>query len=164
MPPRRANRHQNVEALYRREEVEQMEQRINEKFDEGIGKLEKSMNDLNQSQRRRSPISNHGGNRVSPSVTEARRVSHNLLEREEKHQFHREEITMTMDMKREELHVSLKMSHIEMKRDIVEETCVIEGMLMVEIDIDVHLILMKRVIELACIIEIETQFEIHIGM
>ena len=75
MPPRRANRHQNVEALYRREEAEQMEQLINEKFDEGIGKLEKLMNDLNQSQRRRSPISNHGGNRVSPSVTEARRVS-----------------------------------------------------------------------------------------
>ena len=75
MPPRRANRHQNVEALYRREEAELMEQRINEKFDEGIGKLEKLMNDLNQTQRRRSPNSNHGGNRVSPSVTEARRVS-----------------------------------------------------------------------------------------
>ena len=75
VPPRRANRHQNVEALYRREEAEQMEQRINEKFDEGIGKLEKLMIDMNQGQRRRSPISNHGGNRVSPSVTEARRVS-----------------------------------------------------------------------------------------
>lgn len=75
MPPRRANHHQNVEVLYRREEAEQMEQRINEKFDEGIGKLEKLMIDMNQSQRRRSPISDHGGNRVSPSVTEARRVS-----------------------------------------------------------------------------------------
>ena len=53
---------------------------------------------------------------------------------------------MTMDMKRGELHESLKMSHIEMKRDIVEETCVIEGMLMVEIDIEVHLIMMKMVI------------------
>lgn len=61
-----------------------MEQRINEKFDEGIGKLEKLMNDLNQNQRRRSPISNHGGNRVSPSVTEARRVSpQSLRERRE---------------------------------------------------------------------------------
>lgn len=71
---------------------------------------------------------------------------------------------MTMDMKREELHVSLKMSHTEMKRDIVEETCMIEGMLMVEVDIDIHLILMKRVIELAFIIEIETKFETYIGM
>ena len=75
MPPRHANRFQNVEDVYRRQEAEQMEQRINEKFDEGIGKLEKLMNDMNQSQRRRSPISNHGGNRVSPSVAEARRVS-----------------------------------------------------------------------------------------
>ena len=75
MPPRRANRHQNVEVLYRREEAELMEQRINEKFDEGTGKLEKLMIDMNQTQRRRSPISNHGGDRVSPSVTEARRVS-----------------------------------------------------------------------------------------
>ena len=75
MPPRRANRHQNVEALYRREKAKQMEQCINEKFDEGIGKLEKLMNDMNQSQRRRSRVSNHEGNRVSPSVTEARRVS-----------------------------------------------------------------------------------------
>ena len=74
MPPRRANRFQNVEDVYRRQEAEQMEQCINEKFDEGIGKLEKLMNDLNQSQRKRSPVSNHGGNRVSPSVTEARRV------------------------------------------------------------------------------------------
>ena len=82
MPPRRANRHQNVEALYHREEAELMEQRINEKFDEGIGKLEKLMNDLNQ--RRRSPNSNHGGNRVSPSVTEARRESpHSFRERRE---------------------------------------------------------------------------------
>ena len=79
MPPRRANRHQNVEDLYKREDAEQMEQRIsnkfNEKLDEGIGRLEKLMMDMNQGQRRRSPISNHGGNRVSPSVTEARRVS-----------------------------------------------------------------------------------------
>ena len=71
---------------------------------------------------------------------------------------------MTMDMKKEELHESLRMSHIEMKRDIVEETCVIEGMLMVEIDIDVHLSWMKRVIELAFIIQIETKFEILIEM
>ena len=71
---------------------------------------------------------------------------------------------MTMDMKRGELHENYKMSHIEKKRDIVEETCVIEGMLMVEIDSDVHLILMKMVIELAFIIEIETKFEILIGM
>ena len=71
---------------------------------------------------------------------------------------------MTMDMKRGELHESLKMSHIEMKRDIVEETCVIEGISMDEIDIDVHLILMKRVIELAFIIKIETKFKIHIEM
>ena len=71
---------------------------------------------------------------------------------------------MTKDMKREELHVSLKMNHIEMKRDIVEGTCVIEGMLKVEIDINIHLILMKMVVELAFIIEIETKFEIHTGM
>ena len=75
MPPRRANRHQNVEALYRREEADQMEQRMHEKFDESFGRLEKLMMDLNTSQSRRSPISDHGGNRVSPLVTEARRVS-----------------------------------------------------------------------------------------
>ena len=44
-------------------------------LDEGIGRLEKLMIDMNKSQRRRSLVSNHGGNRVSPSVTEARRVS-----------------------------------------------------------------------------------------
>ena len=129
MPPRRANRHRNVEALYRREEAELMEQRINEKFDEGIEKLEKLMNDLNQTQRRRSPNSNHGGNRVSPSVTEARRVSPHSLEIEEKHQFHHGEIIMTMDMKREEVNVNLTMRRIEMKRDIVEEACMNEGMI-----------------------------------
>ena len=162
MPPRRANRHQNVEALYRREEAELMEQRINEKFDEGIGKLEKLMNDLNRTQRRRSPNSNHGGNRVSPSVTEARRVSpQSFRERRETsislrrdhHDYGHEERRTPREF---------EMSHIEMKRDIVEGTCVIEGMLMVEIDIDVHLISMKRVIELA--FKIETKLEMYIGM
>ena len=71
---------------------------------------------------------------------------------------------MTMHMKRDEVNVNLIMKHIEMKRDIVEEACVIKGMLMVEIDIDELLILMKRVIELVFIIEIETKFEIHFGM
>ena len=48
MPPKRANRFHNVEDLYRRQEAEQMEQRINEKFNEGIEKLEKLINDMNQ--------------------------------------------------------------------------------------------------------------------
>ena len=67
---------------------------------------------------------------------------------------------MTMDMKREEVNVNLTMRRIEMKRDIVEEACMREGMIMVEIDIGVLLILLKRVIELVFIIEIETKFEI----
>ena len=71
---------------------------------------------------------------------------------------------MTMDIKREEVNVNLTMRRIEMKRDIVEEACMNEGMIMVEIDVGVLLILMKRVIELAFIIEIETKFEILIGM
>ena len=56
------------------------------------------------------------------------------------------------------------MRHIMMKNDIVEETCVIEEMLMVEIDIEIHVIMMKRVIEAIFIIEIETKDEMHIGM
>ena len=75
MPPRCANRYHNVEDLYRRQEAEQMEQRINENFNEGIEKLEKLMNDMNQNQRRTSPVSNQGGNRVSPSVSGERRMS-----------------------------------------------------------------------------------------
>ena len=81
---------------------------------------------------------------------------HILVEIEEKHQFHHEEIIMTMHMKRGEVNVNLTIKHIEMKRDIVKEACMNEGMIMVEIDVGVLLILMKRVIELACIIEIET--------
>ena len=64
MPPRRANRHQNVEALYRKEEADEMEQRINENFseklNEGIGRLERLMTEMNQNRRRVSPESNHG--------------------------------------------------------------------------------------------------------
>ena len=71
---------------------------------------------------------------------------------------------MTMDMKREEVNVNLTMKHLEMKRDIVKEACMSEGMIMVEIDVDVLLILLKKVIELVFIIEIETKFEILIGM
>ena len=71
---------------------------------------------------------------------------------------------MTMDMKREKVNVNLTMRHIEMKRDVVEEACMNEGMIMVEIDVGVLLILLKRVIEQVFIIEIETQFEILIGM
>ena len=71
---------------------------------------------------------------------------------------------MTMDMKREEVNVNLTMRRIEMKRDIVEEACMNEGMIMVEIDVGVLLILLKRVIEQVFIIEIETKFGILIGM
>ena len=67
---------------------------------------------------------------------------------------------MTMHMKREEVNVNLTMKHIEMKRDIVKEACMNEGMIMVEIDVGVLLILLKRVIEQVFIIEIETKFEI----
>src|SRR5574338_70000 len=78
MPPRRANRHQNVEALYRREEADEMEQRINENFseklNEGIGRLEKLMTEMNQNRRRVSPESNHGGSRVSPHSNRDRSV------------------------------------------------------------------------------------------
>ena len=69
MPPRRAQRHRNVDALYGREEADEMEQRINENFNEklteGIGRLERMMMDINQNQRRVSPESNHGGSRAS---------------------------------------------------------------------------------------------------
>ena len=58
MPPRRANRHQDIEEVYRREEGQQMEQRLSGKLDEGIDRLEKLMNDLNRSQRRASPVPN----------------------------------------------------------------------------------------------------------
>ena len=78
MPPRRANRHQNVEALYRREEADEMEQRINENFseklNEGIGRLEKMMLEMNQNRRRVSPESNHGGSRVSPHSNRDRSI------------------------------------------------------------------------------------------
>ena len=41
MPPRRVQRHRNINALYGREEANEMEQRINENFNEklteGIG-------------------------------------------------------------------------------------------------------------------------------
>ena len=58
MPPRRAKRHQDIEEVYRREEGQQMEQRLSGKLDEGIDRLEKLMNDLNRSQRRTSPVPN----------------------------------------------------------------------------------------------------------
>ena len=74
MPPRRAHRHVNVEEVYRREEAQQMGQRINDKFEEGIGKLERMMLEMNQS-RRRSPIQNQRGNSVSSSASERRRIS-----------------------------------------------------------------------------------------
>ena len=89
---------------------------------------------------------------------------HILVEIEEKHQFHHEEIIMTMHMKKEEVIENLTMKYIEMKRDIVKEACMNEGMIMVEIDVGVLLILLKKVIELVFIIEIETKFEILIGM
>ena len=71
---------------------------------------------------------------------------------------------MTMHMKRDEVNVNLTMKHIEMKRDIVKEACMNEEIIMVEIDVGVPLILLKKVIELVFIIEIETKFEIRIGM
>ena len=67
---------------------------------------------------------------------------------------------MTMHMKREEVNVNLTMKHIEMRRDIVKEACMNKGMTLVEIDVGVPLILLKRVIEQVFIIEIETKFEI----
>ena len=41
MPPRRVHRHRDIEDLYRREEATQMEQRINEKFNEESEKLDR---------------------------------------------------------------------------------------------------------------------------
>ena len=71
---------------------------------------------------------------------------------------------MTMHMKKEEVIENLTMKYIEMKRDIVKEACMREGMILVEIDVGVLLILLKKVTELVFIIEIETKFEILIGM
>ena len=55
-----------------------MEQRIsnkfNEKLDEGIGRLEKMMLEMNQNRRRVSPESNHGGSRVSPHSNRERSI------------------------------------------------------------------------------------------
>ena len=51
MPPRRANRHQNIEEVYMREDADRMEQRISEKVNEGIERLEKMMHDMNQNRR-----------------------------------------------------------------------------------------------------------------
>ena len=80
MPPRRAQRHRNINALYGREEADEMEQRINESFNEklnkGIGRLERMMLEMNQSRRRVSPESSHGGNRVSPQSDRERRGDH----------------------------------------------------------------------------------------
>ena len=63
MPPRRANRHRNGDAVYGREEADEMEQRINDNFNvrlnEGIGRLEKMMLEMNQNRRRGSPESIH---------------------------------------------------------------------------------------------------------
>ena len=67
---------------------------------------------------------------------------------------------MTMHMKKEEVIENLTMKYIEMKRDIVKEACMREGMMLVEIDVGVPLILLKRVIEQVFLIEIETKFEI----
>jgi len=75
MPPRRVPRHRDIEDLYRREEATQMETRLNEKFDEGIDRLERLMLDMNQNQRRTSPISNRERDRVSPVVSERGRES-----------------------------------------------------------------------------------------
>ena len=52
-----------------------MEQRMHEKIDEGIGRLEKLMIDMNQSRRRNSPESIHGGSRISPHSDRERRES-----------------------------------------------------------------------------------------
>ena len=80
MPPRRAQRHRSINALYGREEADEMEQRINESFteklNEGIGRLERMMLEMNPSQRRVSPESSHGGNRVSPHSDRERREDH----------------------------------------------------------------------------------------
>ena len=56
-----------------------MEQRINESFteklNEGIGRLERMMLEMNQSRRRISPESNRGGSRVSSHSERERRGS-----------------------------------------------------------------------------------------
>ena len=54
-----------MDALYGREEADEMEQRINEKFDEGIGRLERMMIEMHQNRKRASPGSNHDEERVS---------------------------------------------------------------------------------------------------
>ena len=60
-----------------------MEQRINENFNEklneGIGQLERMMYEMNQSRRRVSPESSHGGNRVSPPLDQERREDHDRI-------------------------------------------------------------------------------------
>ena len=52
-----------------------MEQRMHEKIDEGIGRLDKLMIDMNQSRRRNSPESIRGGSRVSQHSDRERRES-----------------------------------------------------------------------------------------
>ena len=80
MPPRRAQRHRNVNALYGREEADEMEQRINESFTEklndGIGRLERMMLEMNQNRRRVSPESSHGRSRVSTHSDRETREDH----------------------------------------------------------------------------------------
>ena len=69
MPPRRVNRYRNVDALYGREEADAMQQRLNDSFNErlneGIGRLEKMMMEMNQNRRRGSPESIHQEERRS---------------------------------------------------------------------------------------------------
>ena len=69
MPPRRIHRHRDIEDLYRREDAEQMEQRIRDRFDErcnaSFNRMEKMLAEWNQNRRRGSPESSHHGERMS---------------------------------------------------------------------------------------------------
>src|SRR5574338_138634 len=55
MPPRRANRHQNIADLYEREDPEQMKQCSDERFNKDFEKVERMKFDMNRNQRRVSP-------------------------------------------------------------------------------------------------------------
>ena len=69
---------------------------------------------------------------------------------------------MGTEMKREEPNVGSKMNHIVMLKDRVEGTCMVVGTQMVRIDIEIHLILRKMVMEVVFIIESAAKCEINI--
>ena len=70
--------------MYGREDADEMEKRINESFteklNEGIGRLERMMLEMNQSRRRVSPESSHGRSRASIHSDRERREDHRSID------------------------------------------------------------------------------------